>query len=136
MIASPILTVAQLFANPYFTLNNRSMKLIPLFLISFLTINALGQQSKNFELIDKFKLDGIQTKVFFNDPLKDLLNSYPDFDKKEDKEKYDLLDEYLHQNSLYVFQTIKKNGETKSYVLKGKYQKSEDCPLLQLRNIF
>jgi len=98
------------------------MNFVILLTLVFFSLKANGQQTKNLEIIDKFKINKITTKVYFNDPLKQLIQKYPGFDNKENKEKYDLLDTYLHNNVLYIFQT-NSNGVTKSYLLKGNVKK-------------
>ncbi|HYV91491.1 MAG TPA: hypothetical protein VE978_06900 [Chitinophagales bacterium] len=99
------------------------MRTLPILTIVFFALNVKGQKLENFELVDEFKLNKVPTKVFFKDPLKQMIKEYPDFDNKKNEEKYELLDAYLHSNVLYIFQTINKQGLSKSYLLTGNPKK-------------
>ena len=98
---------------------------ILLILILFLCgVFCQGQELTDFQEVDKFKVDGLTTRVYFNDPLKHLITKHPDFDKKENQTKHELLSEYLHNNTLYVFQTTNKKKVVKSYWLIGNPRKA------------
>ena len=99
------------------------MKLFAILTLILFSLNTTAQEVLDFEKVDELKINKIPAKVFFKDPLKQLVRAYPDFDNKDNKEKYDLLDTYLHNNVLYIFQTTNKNGLTKSYLLKGDLKK-------------
>ena len=100
------------------------MKIISLLISVFIVLGIQAQKLTGFELVDNYKLDDLKVKVYFKDPLKELLNKYPDFDNKDDKTKHELLSDYLHNNTLYIFQTIKKKKLQKSYELKGNPKKT------------
>lgn len=91
-------------------------------LILFSTL-IFAQDLTDFEQVDKFKMDGLLVKVYFKDPIKEIVKKYPKFDYKEDKEKHKILSGYLHNNSLYTFQILKKREIVKSYQLKGDPRK-------------
>ena len=93
-------------------------------------MSAKAQDLKDFELVDNFKHSGLTTNVYFKDPLKQLIKTYPDFDLKDNKEKHSLLTAYLLENTLYIFQTLKKKELQKSYILAGNPKK------LRTRNYF
>jgi hypothetical protein len=99
------------------------MRTLILLTIALFALSAKGQKLQNFEFVDRFTLNKISIRVFFKDPLKQLINEYPGFDTKKNEEKYELLDAYLHNNVLYVFQTTNKQGLLKSYLLKGNTKK-------------
>jgi len=75
--------------------------------------------------VDKFRLDGYTVNVFFKDPFKKLIEKYPDFDSKDNKTKHELLSYALHNDTLYVFQVIKKGILQKSYALIGNPEKAK-----------
>ncbi len=93
-----------------------------LFFILFFSVTQ-AQDLTDFELVDNFKLEGLKVKVYFKDPLKEILKANPNFDDNDDKEKHELLSNYLHNNTLYVFQTFKKKKLQKTYELKGSPKK-------------
>jgi len=97
--------------------------IMSLFCLSF---SLLAQDINNFEQIDKYKIAGLIVEVYFKDPLKEIKNKFPDFDKKENQKKHDILSGYLHNNSLYIFQTYKKDKLIKTYVLTGNPKKIKD----------
>lgn len=99
------------------------MRIISLLVLIFLASGIQAQDLTDFELVDNYKLEGLKINVYFKDPLKELLNQHPDFDNKDDKTKHKLLSKYLHNNSLYVFQTIKNKKLLKTYKLKGNPKK-------------
>jgi len=99
------------------------MRIISLLILIFIVSGIQAQNLTDFELVDNYKLDNLKVKVYFKDPLKELLNKHPDFDNKVDKTKHELLSDYLHNNTLYVFQTIRKKKLQKSYELKGNPKK-------------
>lgn len=89
----------------------------------FIVSGIQAQNLTDFKLVDKFKENNMKVKVYFKDPLKELIKKYPDFDKKDNKTKHKLLSNYLHNNTLYVFQTYRKKELQKSYELKGNPKK-------------
>lgn len=99
------------------------MRIISLLTLIFLISGIQAQELTDFELVDNYKLEDLKVKVYFKDPLKEILKQYPDFDGKDDKTKHELLSNYLHNNTLYIFQTFKKNKLQKSYELKGNQKK-------------
>jgi hypothetical protein len=99
------------------------MRILSLLILIFLASGVQAQDLINFELVDNYKLEDLKVNVYFKDPLKEILNQHPDFDNKDDKTKHELLSNYLHNNSLYIFQTIKKKKLQKSYELKGNPKK-------------
>ncbi len=86
-------------------------------------LSAAAQSQTTFSNVDKFKLEGYTVNVLFKDPLKQLLAAYPDFDNKDNKTKNELLSSRLHNDTLYVFQLIKKGDLKKSYALIGNPEK-------------
>ncbi|HDK42044.1 MAG TPA: hypothetical protein ENG87_01590 [Candidatus Pacearchaeota archaeon] len=99
------------------------MRIISLLILIFIVSGIQAQNLTDFELVDNYKLDNSKVKVYFKDPLKELLKKHPDFDNKDDKTKHELLSDYLHNNTLYVFQTFRKKKLQKSYELKGNPKK-------------
>jgi hypothetical protein len=99
------------------------MRIISLLILVFLTSTFQAQDLTDFVLVDNYKLEGLKVNVYFKDPLKEILNEHPDFDNKDDKTKHELLSNYLHNNTLYIFQTIEKKKLQKSYELKGNPKK-------------
>lgn len=95
------------------------MRIILQLLFIFLVSGIQAQELTDFELVDNYKLEDLKVKVYFKDPLKEILKEYPEFDGKDDKVKHELFSNYLHNNTLYIFQTFKKNKLQKSYELKG-----------------
>ncbi|RLJ72605.1 hypothetical protein [Pedobacter alluvionis] len=98
--------------------------------IAVLNLNIFGQNVTEFKEVDKFKLSDYNVKVYFKDPLLELIKTYPDFDGKENQIKHKLLSDYLFHNSLYIFQISKKKKVQKNYELFGNPQK------LRKRNYF
>ena len=99
------------------------MRIIPLLILIFFVSGIQAQDLTNFELVDNYKLEDLKVKVYFKDPLKEILKEHPDFDNKADKEKHELLSKYLHNNTLYIFQTFKKKELQKRYELIGNPKK-------------
>lgn len=99
------------------------MRIILLLLLTFLASGIQAQELKDFELVDNYKLEDVKVNVYFKDPLKEILKEYPEFDGKDDKVKHELLSNYLQNNTLYIFQTLKKKKLYKSYELKGNPNK-------------
>ncbi len=99
------------------------MKFALTMLLITISTSIFSQDLENFEQVDKFKINDLKVSVFFKDPLKEIIKKYPDFDNKENKEKHEILSGYLHNNTLYVFQTFKKKKLIKSYKLTGNPQK-------------
>lgn len=97
-----------------------------LFLILFyLALSATTKAQSNFSAVDKFSLDGYSVNVLFKDPFKTLIGKYPDFDSKENKTKNDLLSYALHNDTLYVFELMKKGKLQKRYALIGNPEKAK-----------
>jgi len=99
------------------------MRIISQLILIFFVSGIQAQELTDFELVDNYKLEDLKVKVYFKDPLKEILKEYPEFDGKEDKVKHELLSNYLHNNTLYIFQTFTKNKLQKSYELKGNPKK-------------
>ncbi len=99
------------------------MKITLTIILITLSTTIFSQSLDKFEQVDKFKLNDVTVKVYFKDPLKEIIEQYPDFDKKENKEKHDILSGYLHNNTLYIFQTSNKKNVIKSYSLIGNPKK-------------
>lgn len=99
-------------------------------LTCILNLNTFGQYLKEYKEVDKFKLSDYNVKVYFKDPLLQLIKKYPDFDSKDNQVKRKLLSDYLLHNSLYTFQLSNKKEVIKSYELSGNPQK------LRERNYF
>jgi hypothetical protein len=99
------------------------MKITLTILLITISTSIFSQSLENFEQVDKFKINDLKVSVYFKDPLKEIIKLYPDFDNKENKEKHDILSGYLHNNTLYIFQTFRKKELIKSYRLTGNPQK-------------
>lgn len=99
------------------------MRIITTILLVLSIMRVQAQSLDNFELVDNFKVKGLTTKVYFKDPFKVLIKTYPDFDSKDNKTKFELLTTYLHENTLYIFQTSRKQEIIKNYQLKGNPKK-------------
>jgi len=99
------------------------MRIIAAILLVLSIMRVQAQSLDNFELVDNFKIKGITTKVYFKDPFKVLNKTYPDFDNKDNKTKFQLLTTYLHENALYIFQTSRKQEILKNFQLKGNPKK-------------
>lgn len=112
------------------------MHILSIFFILLGGIICQAQELKEYRVVDKFKVSGMTVMVYFNDPLKHLIAKYPDFDTKENQTKHELLSEFLHNNPLYVFQTIKDKKIAKSYWLTGDPRKlrSKNYFNLEIRN--
>jgi hypothetical protein len=110
-------------AKHYQPLKKNRMRIISLLILIFLVSGIQAQELTDFELVDNYKLDDVKVNVYFKDPLKEILKDYSEFDGKHDKVKHELLSNYLHNNTLYIFQTFKKNKLQKSYELKGNPKK-------------
>lgn len=95
-------------------------------------VNAKTVAQTSFLEVDKFKLDGYTINVLFKDPLKKLLEKYPDFDSKDKETKNDLLSYTLHNDTLYVFQLMKKGSLEKSYALIGNPEKAKSYTYFNL----
>lgn len=80
----------------------------------FIVTGIQAQNLSDFELVDKFKTNNLKVKVYFNDTLKEIIKLHPEFDKKDNKTKHALLSNYLHNNTLYLFQTYRKKELLKS----------------------
>lgn len=110
-------------------------------ILSILTIGiysiSQAQNLANYQQVDKLKVKGLTTKVYFNDPLKHLITTYPDFDTKDNQTKHKLLSEFLHNNPLYVFETYRKRKPDKSYWLVGNPRKVRTINYfdLEIRNV-
>jgi len=99
------------------------MRIITTILLILSIMRIQAQNLDNYELVDNFKIKGLTTKVYFKDPFKVLVKTYPDFDNKDNKTKFELLSTYLHENTLYIFQTSRKQKTLKNYQLKGNPKK-------------
>jgi len=95
------------------------MKILLTLILFTLSTTIFSQNLDKFEQVDKFKIKDLTVKVYFKDPLKEIIELYPEFDKKANKEKHDILSGYLHKNTLYVFKAFKKKKVIKSYKLNG-----------------
>ncbi len=82
-----------------------------LIIFTFLTLTICAQGQ--VKTVDEFKIKKDNIKVIFYDPLL-ALSKMPDFQGKSDKEKSDLLDNYLHNNPLYLF--IVSDSKTKDFI--------------------
>lgn len=103
------------------------MKYILALLLCLVSIVIFSQNLDDYKQIDKFKIGDLTVKVYFNDPLKELIQIHPNFDSKADKEKHSILSGFLHNNPLYVFQTIKKRKVFKTYTLRGNPKKIKEA---------
>ncbi|WP_442587466.1 hypothetical protein ACSBL2_15585 [Pedobacter sp. AW31-3R] len=90
-----------------------------IFHVVCLNLSSFSQNLKEFKKVDKFKLSDYTIEVYFKDPLLELIKAYPNFDEKDNQAKHKLLSDYLRHNSLYVFQSIRKNKVQKNYELLG-----------------
>ena len=104
-------------------MNKKSMRILFILILFLVGVFCQAQELTEYQEVDKFKIDGLTTKVYFNDPLKYLITKYSDFDEKENRTKHELLSEYLHNNPLYIFQTTNKKKVVKSYWLIGNSRK-------------
>ncbi len=96
-----------------------------IFLILFYVAIYATTRAQSLSAVDKFSLDGYSVNVLFKDPFKKLIEMYPDFDSKDSKTKNDLLSYLLHNDTLYVFQLLKKGHLQKSYALIGNPEKAK-----------
>ena len=85
---------------------NKIKTTVGIFILSTLTICTKGQE----KVVEQFKIKKNNVKVTFFDPIL-ALEKTVDFQSKSDKDKSDLLDNYLHNNPLYLFEVI--NTKTK-----------------------
>ena len=110
------------------------MKRIQLLIILVsLTVTTYGTDLDQFKVVDQFKIDKTDIKVYFNDPMKQLARLYPDFDTKTSTEKFGILSDYLHNNPLYVFiATNKKEKLNRLYVLRGNPRKQRTKNYFQI----
>src|SRR5262245_48384946 len=100
------------------------MKNSLLIILVMLTVPGYGIDLTQFREVDHFKSGKTDIKVYFNDPVKYLAMLSPDFDSKPSIEKFQLLNEFLHNNVLYIFiATNKKEKFNKIYVLRGNPKK-------------
>lgn len=98
-------------------------------------LTGKAQQVSDFELVDQFKMNEIQVKVFFKDPLKSILKDSPNFDSQNSQDKYEQLETHLHDNVLYLFQTTDTQGLVKSYLLEGDPKKGRTRNYFNLKII-
>jgi len=101
------------------------MRITSLLILIFIVSGIHAQNLTGFELVDKFKSNNLKVKVYFKDPLKEIIKQHPQFDKKDNKAKHAILSDYLHNNTLYLFQTYQKKQLLKSYKLKGNPEKKK-----------
>jgi hypothetical protein len=98
-----------------------------------LTVTTYGIDPTQFKEVDQFKINKTDIKVYFNDPMKQLVKKYPDFDRKTSTEKFGILSDYLHNNPLYVFvATNKKEKINRIYVLRGNPRKQRTKNYFQI----
>lgn len=80
-------------------------------------------QTKN---VDNFTLGENRIAVYFYDPIPRIQKLDKDFGTRSDKEKSELLDKYLHENPLYLFQsTNKKTGKVTYFCIRGNPEKTK-----------
>jgi len=98
------------------------MRLINIFLTIYcivFSLNSFSQLKPGFRKVDDFKIDDSKVKVYFKDPLVELVTTLPDFETKPDPEKNKLLQVYLSNHDLYLFSFTSKEGKVISYVVRG-----------------
>lgn len=89
------------------------------------SFNSFSQVKPGFRKVDDFKINDSKVKVYFKDPLVELISSFPDFESKPDPEKNKLLEVYLANHDLYLFSFPSKDGKVTSYVVRGDPEKKE-----------
>ncbi len=52
------------------------MRILSLFILFFITSGIQAQNLTNYELVDKFKIMTLALKVYFKDPLKQLIMNF------------------------------------------------------------
>lgn len=100
------------------------MRILLVLMLLLGVVFCQAQELTDYQEVDKFKVKGLTTKVYFNDPLKHLMAVHPNFDNKENQKKHELLSEFLHNNPLYVFQTTNKKKIVRTYWLTGNPRKT------------
>jgi len=96
-------------------------KVISIFILLTLVTFVQGQG----KIVDEFKVKKERVKVIFYDPLLALAKN-SNFKTKSDKEKSDLLDNYLHNNPLYLFIiTNAKTSDITYLCIRGNPNKSK-----------
>ncbi len=96
-------------------------KILILIITLLLFTNFAFSQAKN---IDNFINGDESIAVFFYDPLLSLNKADKDFQTKTDKEKSDLLNKYLHENPLYLFQLTNTRSKDIRYLcIRGNPEK-------------
>ena len=84
-----------------------------------LTISVQGQENS----IDHFKVKENKVDVYFYDPLESI-SKIENFSSKSDKEKSDMLDNYLHNHALYLFvRTDSKTNDITYFCIRGNPEK-------------
>jgi hypothetical protein len=76
--------------------------------------------------VDNFEIGDDRVAVYFYDPLDRLNDLDQNFGSKDDKQKSDALDAYLHNNPLYLFKLV--NGKSKKIrflVIRGNPAKTK-----------
>jgi hypothetical protein len=102
-------------------------------LISILFFLKSNAQEINKE-VDKFKIGRNKVEVVFFDPFQNILIADPEFDSKSDKEKSEILDNYLHNSILYEFKlTQKKAGLYTKYQIVGDPEKPRSKMFYQVK---
>lgn len=93
--------------------------IISVLTLVILSISAQGQENS----IDHFKVKKNKVDVFFFDPL-EAVSKIENFSTKSDKEKSDLLDNYLHNHALYlVVLTDSKTNDITYLCIRGNPDK-------------
>ena len=96
-------------------------------------MTTYGIDLSQFKEVDQFKIGKNNVKVYFNDPLRQVMGLYPGFDAKTSTEKNEILSDYLHNNPLYVFNALnKKERINRVYVLRGSPQKQKTRNYFQI----
>jgi hypothetical protein len=103
------------------------MRILILAAVIFLAFNLSVQSQPNpeYKKVDDFKISDLKVKVYFKDPLAVLVSTLPDFDTKPDPQKNKLLEVYLQNHEVYLFNVTSKNGKITSYVMRGDPGKKE-----------
>jgi hypothetical protein len=92
---------------------------ISILTLIILTISAQGQENS----IDHFKVKKNKVDVYFYDPL-EAVSKIENFYSKSDKEKSELLDNYLHNHALYLFvRTDSKTKDITYFCIRGNPEK-------------
>jgi len=99
-------------------MNNLKLTIIILFL-GILNFSVQGQENP----IDHFKIKNNTVDVYFYDPI-EALSITEDFKTKSDKEKSNVLDNFLHNHALYLFLLTNSKTKEKTYLcIRGNPEK-------------